>query len=380
MASWFSNLRDLLTPEGLFTLMAILGRIALILVAAWLAGVVLQRAFGAFLARLERRSPWFTVERTAELKQIVRALIRVGIGLAALVAVLDAFGVEARALVRDPQLRGYLDALLIIAAAHVIIRVGSLLIDEIFARAQTRAETDPRIDAQRAVTLRGLLRSVLRYAVDTAAVLMVLSELGFNTNALLASVGVVSLAVGFGAQSLVRDVLAGFFILFEDQFQVGDHVELAGVEGFVQEIGFRVTKVRAWDGSLHIIPNGEITRVRNAARSPMRVMFEVRVAYEEDIDRALQVLQAVCDRFRGDPRVTNGPMVLGVSGFADSWLNVLIWGHAEPGQQWAVTRELRLAVKKALDEAGIQAPYPRTILTPAGEAVGTARPGQVAGE
>src|SRR5690606_27057819 len=135
--------------------------------------------------------------------------------------------------------------------------VGSLLIDEIFARAQTRAETDPRIDAQRAVTLRGLLRIVLRYAVDTAAVLMVLSELGFNTNALMASVGVVSLAVGFGAQSLVRDVLAGFFILFEDQFQVGDHVELAGVEGFVQEIGFRVTKVRAWDGSLHIIPNGE---------------------------------------------------------------------------------------------------------------------------
>src|SRR5690606_20550664 len=175
--------------------MAILGRIALILVAAWLAGVVLQRAFGAFLARLERRSPWFTVERTAELQQIVRALIRVGIGLAALVAVLGAFGVEARALVRDPQLRGYLDALLIIGAAHVIIRVGSLRSDATSARAQTRAETDPRTDAQRAVTLRGLLRSGLRYAVDTAAALMVLSELGFNTNALLASVGVASLAV-----------------------------------------------------------------------------------------------------------------------------------------------------------------------------------------
>ncbi|HEX6988359.1 MAG TPA: mechanosensitive ion channel family protein, partial [Bacillota bacterium] len=185
---------------------------------------------------------------------------------------------------------------------------------------------------------------------------------------------------GFGAQSLVRDVLAGFFILFEDQFQVGDHVELAGVEGFVEEIGFRVTKVRAWDGSIHIIPNGEITRVRNAARAPMRIMFEVRIAYDEDTERALQVLQDACDKFSGDPRVTSGPTVLGVSSLDESWLTVLIWGYARPGEQWAVGRELRLAVKKALDAAGIRVPYPRTVFMPAGTAAGPDRDGnQVSG-
>lgn len=380
MDGLLQSLRDLLTPQGLYAVAAAVGRIVVILIAAWLLGLVLQRIGSAILNRLEGRTSFFNQDRTAELRQLLRALIRLGIGLTAAVAVMGALGVEASALVRDPALRGYLDAVLIIIAAHLVIRVGVLLIDQVFERAQARAETDPRIDPQRAVTLRGLLRSVLRYAVDTAAVLMVLSQLGFNTNALLASVGVVSLAVGFGAQSLVRDVLAGFFILFEDQFQVGDHVELAGVEGFVEEIGFRVTKVRAWDGSIHIIPNGEITRVRNAARAPMRVMFEVRISYEDDIDRALQVLQEVCDRFRSDPRVTNGPTVLGVSGFADSWLNVLIWGHAEPGRQWAVTRELRLAVKKALDEAGIQVPYPRSIRMYAPGAIDQNRDeGQVSG-
>lgn len=374
------SLRELLTPEGLQAAAAALGRIAVVILSAWLLGYLLRRAGDALFGRLQGRRAFFNEARTLEARRLLRALIRLAIWLTAAAAVLETLGVDVRALLREPGLRGYVEALVIILAAHLVIRIGSLLIDQVFEHREAQAQADPRIDPQRAATLRGLLRSVLRYAVDIAAVLTALSHLGFNTSALLASVGVVSIAVGFGAQSLVRDVLAGFFILFEDQFQVGDEVELAGVQGTVEEIGFRVTKIRGFDGALHIIPNGEITRVRNAARTPMRFLVEVRIGYDVDTDRALQVLEEACRRFQGDPRVTSGPTVQGVSSLDESWLTVTILGYARPGQQYQVGRELRLAVKKVMDEAGIQVPYPRTVLVPAGTTAGAAHDnGQVSG-
>jgi len=157
-------------------------------------------------------------------------------------------------------------------------------------------------------------------------------------------------------------------------------VELAGVQGPLEELGFRVAQIRGFDGALHIIPNGEITRVRNAARTPMRFLVEVRIGYDVDTDRALQVLEEACRRFQGDPRVTSGPTVQGVSSLDESWLTVTILGYARPGQQYQVGRELRLAVKKVMDEAGIQVQYPRTVLVPAGTAAGAAHDnGQVSG-
>ncbi|HEX6989466.1 MAG TPA: hypothetical protein VF282_08350, partial [Bacillota bacterium] len=157
MEAWGQSLRDLLA-ENLPTLATAVGRIALVLAAAWVVGFVLQRIVGGTLSRLEGRSPFFTPARTDELRRLTRALIRLGIGITVAVAALDAFGLTASDILRDPTLRGYLDAVLVIIAAHVVIRVGVLLIDEVFERAETRAEVDPRFDAQRAVTLKGLLR------------------------------------------------------------------------------------------------------------------------------------------------------------------------------------------------------------------------------
>src|SRR5690606_8142339 len=165
------SLRELLTPEGLQAAAAALGRIAVVILSAWLLGYLLRRAGDALFGRLQGRRAFFNEARTQEARRLLRALIRLAIWLTAAAAVLETLGVDVRALLREPGLRGYVEALVIILAAHLVIRIGSLLIDQVFEHREAQAQADPRIDPQRAATLRGLLRSVLRYAVDIAAVL-----------------------------------------------------------------------------------------------------------------------------------------------------------------------------------------------------------------
>lgn len=219
-------------------------------------------------------------------------------------------------------------------------------------------------DERRVNTVRGLVWSLLRYVLYFIGGVMILAELGVDTASLLAGAGIVGLAVGFGAQNLVRDVISGFFILFEDQYAVGDYVTVAGVTGTVEEMGLRVTKIREWTGELHIVPNGEIKQVSNFTRGGMGVLIEVEIAYEENLEEAFAVINEVCRKVAGERQdvVLEEPRVLGVSQLGESGVTLLIFGKVKPMQQWAFARELRKRIKEALDEAGIEIPYPRRVV------------------
>ena len=247
---------------------------------------------------------------------------------------------------------------MIVLLSALIMRVVSRLIDRLF---QSR-EDEQRVlirDNRRLMTLRTVIKSFVRYMVYFVGGIMVLGELGINTSGLVAGAGIAGVALGFGAQNLVRDVLTGFFILFEDQFAVGDYVSISGVSGVVEEIGLRVTRVRDFAGQLHVVPNGSINLVTNFRGRAMRVMFDVQVSYSTDAELAIGVLQDAFDRHRENmPEIVEGPTVLGVQDLGDSGMALRVWATAQPMQQWSLERQLKLLVKKVLDDNGISIPYP----------------------
>jgi len=194
------------------------------------------------------------------------------------------------------------------------------------------------------------------------AAVMLLSELGINITPLLAGAGVLGVAIGFGAQNLIRDFLSGLFIFLEDQFNQGDVVEIAGRSGVVEEINLRRTVLRDLDGILHIIPNGEITISSNYTRDWARVKLDVPVAYGEDLDRVIAVINRVGKELAADkefgPKIKTPPQVLRVQNFGDSGIDIRILGDVKPMEQWTVTGELRKRIKKTFDQEGIEIPWP----------------------
>ncbi|MBX5475919.1 MAG: mechanosensitive ion channel family protein [Clostridia bacterium] len=250
-----------------------------------------------------------------------------------------------------------LEAAAIVVAGHILARVLGAVLDRFIER--SRATRLGVFDETRAVTVRGLMKSLLRYVIDFLVLVTVLAGWGVPVSGLLAGAGIAGLAVGFGAQNLVRDVITGFFLLFEDQFRVGEHVEFAGISGIVEDIGFRITRVRDFGGQLHMVPNGQIERVTNYSRGSMRLLVKVRVDFNEDPDRVEQVLGEACERFRRSwTTLTEGPNVLGVQDLGEAGVEFVVWGKAQPGEQWAAERALRKEIKKALDAAGIRIARP----------------------
>lgn len=254
--------------------------------------------------------------------------------------------------------------ILVVLLGRMILVVSARVIDRILAGGD---RTVRYLEERRARTLATLVKSVLRYLVDFLVILTVLSMLGIDTSSVLVGAGIVGLAVGFGAQNLVRDFLSGFFILLEDQFAVGEYVRVAGFEGVVEEMGLRTTRLRAFSGEFHTVPNGKIQEVTNMSRGDMRVMFEVGIAYEADVDQAIRVIDDALRQYgEENDAVVEGPRVLGVQELGESGVSLLIWGRTRPMQQWAVGRDLRRRVKQALDAAGIEIPYPRRVMVPPG--------------
>ncbi|MCF6096278.1 mechanosensitive ion channel family protein [Thermovorax subterraneus] len=259
-----------------------------------------------------------------------------------------------------PEVYRYIfKALFILISATAAIKIGASVIDSLFAMKFKRVP----VDESRMRTLAGLLKSVLRYTVYFIAAVVMLDTFGVKTSSIIAAAGIGGLAIGFGAQSLVKDVISGFFIIFEDYFQIGDYVETAGVSGVVEEMGLRTTKLRDFGGQLHIIPNGEITRVTNHSRGNLRALVNVRVSYEEDLNRVIEILEEVAEEVRQKrDDIVEGPTVLGVSDFGPSEAVITIWARTLPMQQWSVERELRKAIKERFDREGIEIPYPRMIV------------------
>lgn len=216
---------------------------------------------------------------------------------------------------------------------------------------------------RRAVTLGSMLESLVSIVVWTTASFLILGELGISLGPLIASAGIAGIAIGFGAQSIVRDFLAGIFVIVEDQYGVGDVIDVGEAIGTVEEVGFRTTQIRDLSGVLWTVPNGVIQRVGNFSQIWSRSVFDIEVAYDTDIDRASQVIKAVLDEAWHENEETatiiEEPEVLGVQAFGESAVVIRAIVKTDPAEQWAVARMINGRLKKALDEAGIEIPFPQ---------------------
>lgn len=225
-----------------------------------------------------------------------------------------------------------------------------------------------RLDArkQRAETMIRTLNRTGAAIILVVVALTILSELGIPVAPLLASAGVAGVAVGLGAQSLIKDLLAGLFILLEDQFGIGDYVTIAGVTGTVEEMSLRRTTVRDFNGTLYVIPNGEIKVVSNGSRDWARVIVDVDVAYDADLAHAISILAQAGEALASAPEfqadVLEPPQVLGVMALADSGITLRTVVKVKAGAQWAISRELRKQIKEHLEREGIEIPYPQRVV------------------
>ncbi|MDQ3157869.1 MAG: mechanosensitive ion channel family protein [Actinomycetota bacterium] len=213
---------------------------------------------------------------------------------------------------------------------------------------------------QRSMTMGSLLKSITTTFILAVAVLMILDQLKFNIAPLLASAGIVGVALGFGAQSLVKDYLAGIFMILEDQYGVGDAVDVGEASGTVEAVGLRVTRLRDVNGTVWYVRNGEILRVGNQSQNWARTVLDITVAYESDLDQVQQILKDVAhtlfenEDFRGI--IIEEPEVWGVERFDKDGVVVRVVLKTAPLQQWLVARTMRERVKRSFDKAGIRIP------------------------
>ena len=200
--------------------------------------------------------------------------------------------------------------------------------------------------------------------VGVVAIFMIVSELGMNIAPALAGLGVAGIAVGFGAQSLVKDLFNGVLILLENHYGVGDYVHIAGIDGLVEDVTLRRTVLRDLDGTVHSIPNGEISVASNYTKEWSRANLNISVGYGEDLDRVIRVINRVGNEMAEDPdwapRILKAPQALRVDNLGDSGIDIKIVGETKPLAQWAVMGELRLRLKKVFDKEGIEIPWPHT--------------------
>jgi small conductance mechanosensitive channel len=223
------------------------------------------------------------------------------------------------------------------------------------------AETEIK---KRADTLSSILVSVTGIVIVLLAILTILPEFGVNIATLIAGLGVGGLAIAFAAQNLVRDFITGFFILLEDQYRIGDVVTVAGISGLVEEIGLRRTILRDLDGIVHSVPNGKVEISSNMTKKFSRVNMDISVGYGENLDRVIDVINAVCNEIATDPKwqpdLITVPAVVRVNKLGDSGIDIKVIGDTKPSRQWDVTGELRLRIKKTFDKEGIEIPWPHT--------------------
>ncbi|WP_264737048.1 mechanosensitive ion channel family protein [Cytobacillus firmus] len=220
-----------------------------------------------------------------------------------------------------------------------------------------------RISPGRSKTLQSLAKNIFSYVLIFIFAVTILQIFGIKATAILAGAGVVGLAVGFGAQGLVSDVVTGFFILLERQIDVGDYVTTGSYSGIVEQIGLKTTQIRGFDGTLHYIPNREITSLSNHSRGNMRALVDIGISYDDNIDEAITVLQEACDKIAEENQaIVEGPNVIGVQTLGSSDVVLRIIAKTENMEQWAVERQLRKALKESLEANGIEIPFPHQVL------------------
>lgn len=230
-----------------------------------------------------------------------------------------------------------------------------------------RAEGEPPSETQkRAETLARLVRQGVVILIWVMAILVILREVGVEIAPILASAGIVGLAVGFGAQNLVRDVISGFFMILENQIRVGDVAVVNGTGGLVERLNFRTIVLRDLSGTVHVFPNGMVKTLANLTREWSAYVFDISVAYKEDVDRVMEIMATVGSQLKQDTKFGSQMVadieIFGLDNFADS--AVVIKGRikTKPIKQWEVGREYRRRLKLAFDEQGIEIPFPQRSL------------------
>lgn len=217
---------------------------------------------------------------------------------------------------------------------------------------------------QRAETMASLLKSIVTTVIVTIVIFMIIAQLGYNIGPLLASAGIVGVALGFGAQSLVKDFLSGIFLILEDQYGVGDSVNVGAASGTIEAVGLRVTRLRDVNGVTWFVRNGEILAVGNSSRVWSRVVLDVPVAYSSDLDAVRNLLAEVADELYQDPdfSILEQPEVWGVERWDPDGIVLRIAVKTTPAQSGPVARELRERIKKRFDEDGVEIPLPQRVV------------------
>jgi small conductance mechanosensitive channel len=225
----------------------------------------------------------------------------------------------------------------------------------------TRSERERRAD-----TIVSIINTTSWIFFGIIALFTVLREFNVNITPLLTGAGVAGLAIAFGAQSVIKDFLYGFFLLAEDQIRVGDVVKLGDHSGVVERITIRTTRLRSLDGNVHIIPNGEINTVVNMTHGWSRALVDVDVAYKEDLDRVIAIMKDVAEGLKKEDKykefIIESPNVLGVEKLGDSGITIRLIIKTTPLKQWEIKRELRKRIKNAFDRAGIEIPFPQMVV------------------
>lgn len=246
--------------------------------------------------------------------------------------------------------------LIIILLASITVTIGKMVIRRMFS---FKVKTKIRPSERREKTLLKLLENTLSYIVYFSAILAILSDF-MDISGLLASAGVLGLAVGFGAQSLVKDVISGFFIIFEDQFSVDDYVQIGEAEGTVMEIGLRTTKIEAYGGEVYIIPNGNITEVVNYSINNGLAIIDIKIDYHTDIQKAEQLIEHFISNLSDEyEELVALPTLIGVQDLNATEIVFRVTAETLPAMQWAFGRRFRKDLKLFLDENGIEIPYPK---------------------
>ncbi len=269
----------------------------------------------------------------------------------------DFFEVEAAVLVRQG-----LRVVAIWVLAWLIVQVVNLIARRIEAAVDDGNDLVTTSREKRGRTLSQLLRGMGRIVAVAVAILLTINVF-MNIGPILAGFGILGLAVSFGAQSLVKDIIAGFFMLLENQFAVGDVIEVGGKSGTVEKMTLRVVTLRDLRGTVHIVPNGEIKVVSNMTRGWSRAVIDVGIAYDADLDAALRVVRDEAARFSEEPEwkaQLDTPLeVPGVESLGDSAVVIRVLARTQPGLQWGVAREFRRRIKMRLDREGLEIPFPQ---------------------
>jgi len=256
--------------------------------------------------------------------------------------------------------------LIIVVVGAVLWLALNKLLPPIVRRAVVRTKDKESKEGmeKRTNTLVSIFKGIGRVFIVIVVIMMILPELGVDIVPLVAGLGIAGFALGFGAQYLIRDLIAGIFIILENQYRVGDVVRVADIGGLVEEITLRKTVLRDLDGIVHYVPNGEIRAASNFTRRFARVNLNISVAYDTDLDHAISVINRVGKELANDEkwreRIISPPKVERVDNLGDSGIEIKILGDVKPIQQWAVMGELRLRLKKAFDVEGIEIPWPHT--------------------